>query len=81
MLDPSDAIGISIPLAIMTTKDEVAADVQNFGENPEGPKVVTTFDKQIHAFMAARGDLENSAVLEDYRKGYQTILEFLGSFL
>ena len=81
MLDPSDAKGISIPFAVLASKDEVAADVQKFSENLGGPKVVTTFDKQIHGFMAARGDLEDSAVLEDYRNGYQTILEFLGRYI
>ena len=81
MLDPSDATGISIPFAVLASKDEVAADVQKFSENLEGPKVVRTFDKQIHGFMAARGNLEDSSVLEDYQQGYQMILEFLGNYL
>jgi len=81
MLDPADATDISIPLGVLASKDEVAEDVKKFEQSLEGPQIVKTFGNQIHEFMAARGNLEDKVVLEDYQQGYQTLLEFLAQYL
>ncbi|KAH6667425.1 dienelactone hydrolase family protein-like protein [Halenospora varia] len=81
MLDPANASGITIPFGLLASKDEAVEDVRKFEQNLEGPKIVKTFGDQIHGFMAARGDLEDKAVLEAYQQGYQTLLGFLAQYL
>ncbi|OHE98667.1 carboxymethylenebutenolidase [Colletotrichum orchidophilum] len=78
MLDPEDAKNVRVPMCILASKDEDAAAVAGFHSNLQVPNHVQTFDDQIHGWMAARGDLEDTNVNEKYRQGYQTILQFFG---
>ncbi|KAI1765737.1 Alpha/Beta hydrolase protein [Hypoxylon sp. FL1150] len=77
MVDPADASGIKVPLALLASKDEPAEDVKKFEANLSGPKHVEIFGDQIHGWMAARSDLEDDRVRAEYTRGYETVLKFL----
>ncbi|KAI1130035.1 alpha/beta-hydrolase [Nemania abortiva] len=81
MVDPKDAEGIKIPLALLASKDENPDDVKKFEANLTGPKHVETFGDQIHGWMAARSDLEDERVKSEYKRGYETVLGFLSEHL
>jgi len=81
MVDPSEAEGIKIPLALLASKDEPKGDVEKFEKNLKGEKHVEIFSDQIHGWMAARADLEDSRVKEEYKRGYKTLLEFFAKHL
>ncbi|KAF4621529.1 hypothetical protein G7Y89_g14546 [Cudoniella acicularis] len=81
MVDPSEATSIKIPLCMLASKDEPAADVKQFEENLKGEKHVEIFDDQIHGWMTARSDLEDPRVKEEYERGYKTLLTFFGKYL
>lgn len=81
MLDPNDASGISIPFCLLASKDETKEDVKKFEQNLEGEKLVEIFDDQIHGWMAARSNLEDERVMQEYHRGYQTLLEFFAKYL
>jgi len=76
MVDPEEAKGIKIPLAMLASKEEDAETVKQFGDNLTGPKVVERFDDQVHGWMAARGDLKDEKVRKEYQRGYQILLDF-----
>lgn len=78
MLDPEEAKSVTVPMCVLASKDEDSAEVSSFGANLRVPKHIQTFEDQIHGWMAARGDLNDPAVSERYREGYQTVLEFFG---
>jgi len=81
MVDPSEAEGIKIPLCMLASKDEPKEDVEKFEGNLKGEKHVEIFGDQIHGFMAARADLEDKRVKEEYERGYKTLLEFFAKYL
>jgi dienelactone hydrolase len=54
MLDPNDALKITIPFATLASGDEKEADVVAFGENLRGEKVLEIFRDQKHGWMTAR---------------------------
>jgi dienelactone hydrolase len=81
MVEPADALNISIPLILLASKDEDAEAVKKFEANLKGEKYVETFGDQIHGWMGARSDLENSRVKEEYERGYKTVVEFFGKYL
>lgn len=81
MVDPQDAVKIKVPLALLASKDEDPEDVKKFEANLTGPKYVETFPDQIHGWMAARSDLGDERVKSEYKRGYQTVLEFLSNQL
>jgi dienelactone hydrolase len=79
MVDPNDAKGIKVPLCMLASKDEDAHAVTTFEENlsVEG-KHVEIFKDQIHGWMAARADLSDDRVKAEYKRGYETVVEFFG---
>ncbi|KAE8343543.1 hypothetical protein BDV24DRAFT_128494 [Aspergillus arachidicola] len=77
MLAPEDAKSVSIPMAVLASKDENPKDVQDFGSNLKKENYVETFSTQIHGWMAARSNLEDAEVRKEYERGYKTVLEFL----
>ncbi|KAI0124730.1 dienelactone hydrolase [Xylariales sp. AK1849] len=81
MVDPSEAEKIKVPLCMLASKDEPAEDVKKFEQTLSGPKHVEIFDDQIHGWMAARSDLEDSRVKSEYTRGYETVLKFLSQHL
>ncbi|KAI1337193.1 hypothetical protein F5Y15DRAFT_391708 [Xylariaceae sp. FL0016] len=78
MVDPSEASKIKIPLMMLASKDEPAEDVKKFEAGLSGPKHVEIFGDQIHGWMGARADLEQDRVQSEYKRGYETVLKFLG---
>jgi dienelactone hydrolase len=81
MLDPSDALTITIPFLTIASGDEKEEDVLAFGGNLRGQKVVERWGEQRHGFMAARADLEDEAVREGYQRGYKLVSDFFGKYL
>jgi dienelactone hydrolase len=77
MLDPKDALGVSVPMALLASKDEKPEDVSAFAANLNVPNYVETFPDQIHGWMAARSNLEDEKVRKEYERGYRTALDFL----
>jgi dienelactone hydrolase len=81
MVDPKEAEGIKVPLLLLASKEEPAEDVAKFEAALTGPKHVETFKDQVHGWMAARADLEDERVKEEYSRGYQTVLDFFAKHL
>ncbi|CAK7263638.1 hypothetical protein SEPCBS57363_000670 [Sporothrix epigloea] len=81
MVDPKDAPGIKVPLAMLASKDEPANDVEAFEKNLTVPHHVETFSDQVHGWMAARADLKDERVKSEYVRGYKTVVEFFGKHL
>ncbi|KID75397.1 Dienelactone hydrolase, partial [Metarhizium brunneum ARSEF 3297] len=81
MVDPADAKGINVPMALLASGDEPAEDVKKFEDTLKVPKHVEIFKDQIHGWMAARSDLSNDRVKEEYERGYKTLLSFFGQHL
>lgn len=78
MVEPKDAEGIKVPLVMLASKEEPDGKVKQFEANLKGPKHVETFKDQIHGWMAARADLSDNRVKEEYTRGYKTVLDFFG---
>ncbi|KAJ9155391.1 Carboxymethylenebutenolidase [Pleurostoma richardsiae] len=76
MVDPKEAEGIKVPLILLASKEEPADTVKKFEETLKVPKHVETFKDQIHGWMAARSDLKDPRVKEEYTRGYKTVLDF-----
>lgn len=77
MVSADDAKGISIPIAMLASKDEPAEDVEKFEKALTGPKHVETFGDQVHGWMAARAELKDANVKKEYERGYKVLLDFL----
>ena len=78
MVDPADAKGITVPFAILASSEEPRETVKEFESNLKVPHHVETFGDQVHGFMAARADLADRHVEEEYTRGYKVVLEFFG---
>lgn len=79
MVDAADAEGVKTPFALLASGEEPAEDVKKFEDALGGtPKHVEIFKDQIHGWMAARADLEDKRVKEEYERGYKTVLQFFG---
>lgn len=76
MVDPKEAKGIKVPLILLASKEEPADTVKEFEDTLSVPKHVETFKDQIHGWMAARSDLKDPRVQEEYTRGYKTVLDF-----
>ncbi|KAI1090942.1 hypothetical protein F5B19DRAFT_503467 [Rostrohypoxylon terebratum] len=76
MVDPAEAEGVKVPFILLASGEEPAETVKEFESKLKVPKHVETFSDQVHGFMAARADLSNPRVREEYARGYQTVLDF-----
>ena len=76
MVDASDAPGITIPYAMLPSKDESKEDVEKWEKAVKVKHVVKWWPNQVHGFLAARSDLKDPAVEADYKKGYEFLLEW-----
>jgi dienelactone hydrolase len=81
MIDPKDAEGIQTPIVVLASKEEPADKVKEFEDALSVPNHVEIFDDQIHGWMAARADLEDARVKEEYTRGYKTVLSFFGKHI
>ncbi|KAF2083303.1 carboxymethylenebutenolidase [Saccharata proteae CBS 121410] len=76
MVDPNDAPNITIPIALLPSKDEDKDAVAKWQQGLKVKGQVEWFNDQIHGFMAARGDLTQEKVRQEYERGYKTVLTF-----
>ena len=76
MLDAADAEKVQIPMCVLASKDESAEDVKKYEDALKVTKHVETFDDQIHGWMAARADLDDAKVKQEYERGYKIALTF-----
>ncbi|ROT34730.1 dienelactone hydrolase family protein [Sodiomyces alkalinus F11] len=81
MVDPADAQGVKAPLIMLPSKDEDVEAVKKFEEGLKVPHRIETFPDQIHGWMAARSNLEDPRVREEYTRGYKTVLDFFSKHL
>lgn len=77
MVDPQGAEKISVPYALLASGEEPADAVKEFQTKLKVPNHVETFGDQVHGWMAARADLKDERVKEEYARGYQVLLDFL----
>jgi dienelactone hydrolase len=76
MVAAGDAPGITIPFAMLPSKDESKDDVAAWEKGLKVPHLVEWFPDQIHGWMAARSNLEDEKVKREYERGYKTVLDF-----
>jgi len=81
MVDANDAPGITIPFAMLPSKDEPKDDVEKWHKGVKTKNIVEWYPNQVHGFMAARGDLKDESVKADYEKAYKTLLNFFHEHL
>lgn len=81
MVDPKDASSISVPFAFLLSKDENPGACKGFVDGLKGEKYVETFHDMPHGWMAARGDLNDANVKEQFKRGYAATLEFFHKHL
>ncbi|KAI9851029.1 MAG: hypothetical protein M1838_004640 [Thelocarpon superellum] len=75
-VNAADAAKITIPFAVLASKDESAEAVAEFEKALKTPKHVETYSDQIHGWMGARSDLSDERNVEEFTRGYKTVLEF-----
>ncbi|EAW13488.1 dienelactone hydrolase family protein [Aspergillus clavatus NRRL 1] len=76
MIDPAGAAQIAVPYILLASSEERAETVQAFEQGLQVPHHVETFGDQVHGWMAARADLRDPRVREEYLRGYRTVLKF-----
>lgn len=81
MVDPKDATKVTVPMALLASKDEDPDAVKGYQDNLKGAKLVETFPTQIHGWMAARSNLADPEVQKEYERGYRTVLGFFHEHL
>ncbi|KAI9809089.1 MAG: hypothetical protein M1825_002378 [Sarcosagium campestre] len=76
MLDPNDALKVTVPIAVLASKDENVEDVEKFKANLKVKNFVDIYKDQLHGWMAARADLNDPRGKAEYERGYKTLLSF-----
>jgi len=66
---------------VLASKGENSDEVMAFYEALTTPKVVHIFDDQVHGWMSARANLNDSRAKAEYERGYKIALEFFGEHL
>jgi hypothetical protein len=54
MVDANDAAGITIPIAMLPSKDEDKEAVEKWEQGVKTKHLVKWYNDQVHGFMAAR---------------------------
>ncbi len=80
-IDAKDAAAIKVPMMLLGSQDEDAAEIKAYEEALTVPHHVEIFEDQVHGWMAARSDLKDPRVKEEYERGYKTVLSFFGKHL
>ena len=76
MVAKDDAPGITIPYAMLPSKDESKDDVAAWEKGLKVEHIVEWFPDQVHGWMAARSDLKDEKVKSEYERGYKIALTF-----
>ncbi|KAL4821443.1 hypothetical protein BDW67DRAFT_180143 [Aspergillus spinulosporus] len=83
-IDKADAQTLTIPHAVLASKDEPADEVAAYKRIIEDKGLggfVETYGKMWHGWMGARADLEKEESLKNYVRGYQQLAEFFEEYL
>ncbi|KAI1168062.1 dienelactone hydrolase [Nemania serpens] len=80
-IDAGDAARVRIPTMIIASEEESEESVREYGRNLTVPHHVERFEDQLHGFMSARADLNNSRVKSEYERGYALALKFFREHL
>lgn len=80
MVDSADAENVQIPMMMLASKDEPKEEVEKYAAALKVDHHVEIFD-EVHGFMSARGDLEDSRSKAEYERGYQLALKFFHKHL
>jgi len=81
MVDPADAPKVTIPIAVLPSKDEDKDALTKYESELKVKHVVEWFPTQIHGWMAARSNLEDAEVKKEYERGYKLLLDFFHEHL
>lgn len=81
MLDPEDAKNVTVPIALLASKDEDPAAVKAYEANLKVAKFVDTYPTQLHGWLAARADLDDPENKKEYERGYRALLDFFHQHL
>ena len=81
LVDPGDAEKVQIPMMMLASMDEPKEDMAKYDAALTVDKHVETFEDQVHGFMSARGDLNDSKGKAEYERGYQLALEWFHKHL
>lgn len=81
MLDAADAEGLTVPHAMLASRDEPSDAVGKFVAALKGPGIAETYPTMNHGWMAARSNLQDPAVVREYKRGYGSVVKFLADFL
>ncbi|KAK7981457.1 hypothetical protein PG988_003695 [Apiospora saccharicola] len=76
MVDSAMADKISVPYILLASQEEPVDTINEFESKLKVPHHVEVFRDQIHGWMAARANLEDPRVRDEYARGYQTVLRF-----
>ena len=76
MVDSAMAGSIPVPYILLASQEEPADTIKEFESKLEVPHHVEVFGDQVHGWMAARANLTDPRVREEYARGYQTVLRF-----
>ncbi|KAL4940862.1 hypothetical protein BDV06DRAFT_13212 [Aspergillus oleicola] len=83
-MDVADVQTLSIPHAILASKDEPVKDVEAYDEliNKKGlGGYVETYETMWHGWMGARADLVKEESLKEYIRGYKQLADFFEKYL
>ena len=78
LIDPAGAEKVSVPYILLASGEDPTDTVKEFESKLKVPHYVEIFADQVHGWMAARADLSNPRVKEEYARGYKTLLDFFG---
>lgn len=76
MIDAASVKNISVSFIMLASGEDPANTVEQFKNNLKVPNHVEIFSDQVHGWMAARANLSDTHVKDEYTRGYQTVLEF-----
>ncbi|KAL4802651.1 hypothetical protein BDV18DRAFT_163616 [Aspergillus unguis] len=83
-MDSADAQTLTIPHAVLASKDEPIEAIQAYDEIIKAKQLggfVETYRDMWHGWMGARADLEKEESLKEYTRGYAQLAEFFEKYL
>ncbi|KAL4967884.1 Alpha/Beta hydrolase protein [Aspergillus stella-maris] len=83
-MDVADVENLSIPHAVLASKDEPVKDVEAYDELIKKKGLggyVETYGSMWHGWMGARADLVKEESLKEYIRGYKQVADFFEKYL
>jgi dienelactone hydrolase len=81
MVDPADASKVTIPMAMLASKDEDAETVKKYEEALTTTKHVEIFADVGHGWMSSRTNIQDPKVKAEYERGYEIAVRFFHDHL